>query len=237
MIQHSRWLAHLGDGLYQLALWLNHHFNRLRHRMGLHYWSLSQYLKHKVKNAVSFITDFEEALAGEARRRGADTWSGAELRDVGGILYCNDGDWVESLSALAKPTASCSCWTGPPSRPSIRPGARPIRPAASRARYRCRRCRRRCAARANTRDNPYTSRYATGMLQFTPLGHACSWATGERPVHAATCSQHRAMNDQYQALYQTFRWLVPAVQHRGSVLPPLGIQQSGCAAHRHLLRR
>ena len=107
VIQHSRWLAHLGDGLYQLALWLNHHFNRLRHRMGLHYWSLSQYLKHKVKNAVSFITDFEEALAGEARRRGLDGVvcghiHKAELRDVGGILYCNDGDWVESLSALAE---------------------------------------------------------------------------------------------------------------------------------------
>ena len=101
VIQHSRWLAHLGDGLYQLALWINHHFNRLRHRMGLHYWSLSQYLKHKVKNAVSFITDFEEALAGEARRRGLDGVvcghiHKAELRDVGGILYCNDGDWVES---------------------------------------------------------------------------------------------------------------------------------------------
>ncbi|KAG1182066.1 hypothetical protein G6F35_015709 [Rhizopus arrhizus] len=103
----TRWLAHLGDGLYQLALWINHHFNRLRHRLGLHYWSLSQYLKHKVKNAVSFITDFEEALAGEARRRGLDGVvcghiHKAELRDVGGILYCNDGDWVESLSALAE---------------------------------------------------------------------------------------------------------------------------------------
>ncbi|MDQ1758885.1 UDP-2,3-diacylglucosamine hydrolase [Achromobacter xylosoxidans] len=107
VIQHSRWLAHLGDGLYQLALWINHHFNRLRHRLGLHYWSLSQYLKHKVKNAVSFITDFEEALAGEARRRGLDGVvcghiHKAELRYVAEILYCNDGDWVESLSALAE---------------------------------------------------------------------------------------------------------------------------------------
>ena len=138
-------------------------------------------------------------LRGSAGRRGAPARPDgvvcghihkAELRDVGGILYCNDGDWVESLSALAKPTtASCSCWTGPPSRPSIRPGARPIRPAASRARYRCRRCRRRCAARANTRDNPYTSPLRNGdVAVHAPLGHACSWATGERPVHAATCS-------------------------------------------------
>jgi len=107
VIQHSKWLAHLGDTLYQSALWLNHHFNRLRHRMGLHYWSLSQYLKHKVKNAVAFITDFEEALAGEARRRGLDGVVCGHihkpaLREVGGVLYCNDGDWVEGLSALAE---------------------------------------------------------------------------------------------------------------------------------------
>ena len=107
VIQHGKWLARLGDSLYNLALWLNHHFNRLRHRCGLHYWSLSQYLKHKVKNAVSFITDFEETLAGEARRRRLDGVvcghiHKAELREVGGVLYCNDGDWVESLSALAE---------------------------------------------------------------------------------------------------------------------------------------
>ncbi|GAB1578246.1 UDP-2,3-diacylglucosamine diphosphatase [Bordetella petrii] len=107
VIQHSKWLARLGDTLYQTALWLNNHFNRLRHRLGLHYWSLSQYLKHKVKNAVAFITDFEETLAGEARRRGLDGVvcghiHKPELREVSGILYCNDGDWVESLSALAE---------------------------------------------------------------------------------------------------------------------------------------
>jgi len=107
VIQHSKWLARLGDSLYNLALWLNHHFNRLRHRCGLHYWSLSQYLKHKVKNAVSFITDFEETLAGEARRRHLDGVvcghiHKAELREVAGVLYCNDGDWVESLSALGE---------------------------------------------------------------------------------------------------------------------------------------
>jgi UDP-2,3-diacylglucosamine pyrophosphatase LpxH len=107
VIQHSKWLARLGDGMYTAALWLNQHFNRVRHRMGLHYWSLSQYLKHKVKNAVSFITDFENALVAEARRRGFDGVvcghiHQAEMRLVDGILYCNDGDWVESLTALAE---------------------------------------------------------------------------------------------------------------------------------------
>ena len=107
VIQHTRWLAHLGDAAYEFTLRLNHWFNSIRSRMGLRYWSLSQYLKHKVKNAVSFICDFEETLAAEARRRGVDGVvcghiHKAEIRDIGGILYCNDGDWVESLSALVE---------------------------------------------------------------------------------------------------------------------------------------
>ncbi|MEY3202126.1 MAG: hypothetical protein RIR70_1676 [Pseudomonadota bacterium] len=107
VVRHAKWLAHLGDRLYALVLFLNNHFNRLRHRMGLSYWSLSQYLKHKVKNAVGFITDFEHALTEEARRRGFDGVvcghiHKAEIRMVDGILYCNDGDWVESLTALVE---------------------------------------------------------------------------------------------------------------------------------------
>jgi UDP-2,3-diacylglucosamine pyrophosphatase LpxH len=107
VIQHAKWMAHLGDRLYTFVLALNHWFNRVRHKLGLEYWSLSQYLKHKVKNAVSFITAFEDALVNEARRRGYDGVvcghiHKPEIRDVDGILYCNDGDWVESLSALVE---------------------------------------------------------------------------------------------------------------------------------------
>ena len=72
VIQHAKWLANIGDSLYEFILWLNNHFNRARHRLGMGYWSLSQYLKHKVKNAVSFISDFERVLLREARRRGYD---------------------------------------------------------------------------------------------------------------------------------------------------------------------
>ena len=107
VVQRARWLAFVGDHLYTLALYLNQWFNHIRARFGFPYWSLSQYLKHKVKNAVSYIADFEEALAREARRRHLDGVvcghiHKAEIRDIGGILYCNDGDWVESLTALAE---------------------------------------------------------------------------------------------------------------------------------------
>ncbi|MGZ5062523.1 MAG: UDP-2,3-diacylglucosamine diphosphatase [Usitatibacter sp.] len=107
VVQGAKWLAHAGDWAYMLSLKLNRWFNHVRARMGLPYWSLAQFLKHRVKNAVSYIGDFEDALAHEARRRGFDGVvcghiHKAEIRDIGGILYCNDGDWVESLTALVE---------------------------------------------------------------------------------------------------------------------------------------
>jgi UDP-2,3-diacylglucosamine pyrophosphatase LpxH len=104
---HARWLAYVGDALYDFVLWLNNYFNRLRVKLGLNYWSLSQYLKHRVKNAVNFITGYEHLLLREARRQGFDGVvcghiHKAEIRSVDGLLYCNDGDWVESLTALVE---------------------------------------------------------------------------------------------------------------------------------------
>lgn len=107
VIQCAKWLAYVGDQLYEFTLKLNRWLNQLRGRMGLGYWSLSQYLKHKVKKAVNFVSQFEEAVADEARRRGLDGVicghiHKAELRDIAGIVYANDGDWVESLTALVE---------------------------------------------------------------------------------------------------------------------------------------
>lgn len=107
VIACAKWLAYVGDGLYTLVLRFNQHLNSWRARVGLPYWSLSQYLKLKVKNAVSYITSFETALAAEARRQGLDGVvcghiHKAEIRELDGILYCNDGDWVESLTALVE---------------------------------------------------------------------------------------------------------------------------------------
>jgi len=107
VIQCAKWLAHVGDWLYELTLKLNRYLNSWRARMGLGYWSLSAYLKLKVKKAVNFISDFEVAVAQEAKRRGYDGAvcghiHHAEIRDVHGILYCNDGDWVESRTALVE---------------------------------------------------------------------------------------------------------------------------------------
>ncbi|MCV2349540.1 UDP-2,3-diacylglucosamine diphosphatase [Paucibacter sp. Y2R2-4] len=107
VIQCAKWLAHVGDTAYEFTLKLNSYLNRLRARMGLPYWSLSKYLKLKVKRAVSFISDFEVAVAKEARKRGVHGVvcghiHHAELREIDGVLYANDGDWVESLTALVE---------------------------------------------------------------------------------------------------------------------------------------
>ena len=107
IVRYARWLAILGDGAYNLALRLNTAFNWGRRRLGLPYWSLSAYLKYRVKNAVQYIGNYERAVAGEARRRGVDGVvcghiHHAEIRTIEGILYCNDGDWVESCTALVE---------------------------------------------------------------------------------------------------------------------------------------
>jgi UDP-2,3-diacylglucosamine pyrophosphatase LpxH len=107
VIACAKWLAYVGDNLYTMILKFNQWFNSWRARAGLPYWSLSQYLKGKVKNAVNYITSFEDALAAEAAKRGLDGVicghiHKPEIRDINGITYCNDGDWVESLSALVE---------------------------------------------------------------------------------------------------------------------------------------
>jgi UDP-2,3-diacylglucosamine pyrophosphatase LpxH len=107
VVKHAKWLAALGDNAYTAALYINRYFNLLRRMLGYEYWSLSAYLKLKVKNAVQYIGSFAEALSEEARKRGLDGVvcghiHHAEIRDLGGVLYCNDGDWVESCTALVE---------------------------------------------------------------------------------------------------------------------------------------
>lgn len=107
VVKYARWLAFLGDAAYNMALNANHWFNLVRRRLGYPYWSLSAYLKRKVKNAVEYISNFEAAVAEEARRRQLDGVicghiHHAEIRMIGDVLYCNDGDWVESCTAMVE---------------------------------------------------------------------------------------------------------------------------------------
>lgn len=107
VVQYAPWLAFVGDWAYRTVLMLNTVVNRVRRRLGFGYWSLSAFLKVKVKNALQFIEDFEGAVAAEARRRGVDGVicghiHKAEMREIEGVIYINDGDWVESCTALVE---------------------------------------------------------------------------------------------------------------------------------------
>jgi UDP-2,3-diacylglucosamine pyrophosphatase LpxH len=112
VIAYAKWLAHLGDHAYTAALHLNEIFCAARRALGLPYWSLSTYLKRKVKNAVEYVCRFQEAVVREARARGFDGVvcghiHHAAIEKMDGLLYLNDGDWVESCTALVEDAQGC----------------------------------------------------------------------------------------------------------------------------------
>lgn len=107
VVLYARWLAVLGDHAYTLLMRANLVLNAVRRRLKLPYWSLSAHLKRRVKNAVQYVCSFEEAVAREAQERGFDGIvcghiHCAEIRQIGPITYYNDGDWVESCTALVE---------------------------------------------------------------------------------------------------------------------------------------
>jgi UDP-2,3-diacylglucosamine pyrophosphatase LpxH len=104
---NNKWVAKLGSEAYDMLIVLNHWFNWARRKLGFGYWSLSKHIKHKVKEAVSYIGNFEEAVVHAARQHGADGVvcghiHHAIITDYEEIRYANCGDWVESCTALAE---------------------------------------------------------------------------------------------------------------------------------------
>lgn len=107
VIQTQKWLAILGDWSYETLVVANRYFNKIRQKFGMGYWSLSSYLKQKVKSAVSFITAYEEAVIKDCKKAG---YQGVicghihhpEIRQIEGIDYYNCGDWVESCTAIVE---------------------------------------------------------------------------------------------------------------------------------------
>lgn len=107
VVMAHKWLAFAGDAAYGFLMRLNVAVNAVRRRFDLPYWSLSKHAKHKVKNAVEFISRFEEAVAHEAKAKSvAGVVCGhihtAEVRQYGDVTYYNDGDWVEGCTALVE---------------------------------------------------------------------------------------------------------------------------------------
>jgi UDP-2,3-diacylglucosamine pyrophosphatase LpxH len=137
VVAHAKWLAHVGDWAYRMALRVNIFINWVRRRLHRPYWSLSAWAKHKVKNAVSVIGRFEEALTLEARDTGVDgVICGhihfADMHDRLGIHYINTGDWVESCTAVCEThegqfeLIQWSAQLTPPAKPKRRLGLRRV---------------------------------------------------------------------------------------------------------------
>lgn len=106
-VRNARWLALLGDQAYRACVVVNGWLNFVRRRFGYEYWSLAGYLKEKVKNAVSYVASFETAVLEEAKRRDVHGVvcghiHRAVVREIDGVLYANDGDWVDSCTALVE---------------------------------------------------------------------------------------------------------------------------------------
>src|SRR5262245_50910712 len=125
VVKCSPWLARLGASAYDFLLRMNRYVNALRRLFGYPYWSLASYLKHKVKNAVQYISSFERAVAHAARKRGVDGVvcghiHRAEMSEIDGVTYCNDGDWVESCTALVEDlNGRLTIWSWPEMRERV----------------------------------------------------------------------------------------------------------------------
>lgn len=106
-IRNARWLALLGDHAYRMCRRANGVINAVRRLFGRGHWSLADVLRRRVKHALSYVETFERSVAAEAGRRGFDGVvcghvHHAGIREIEGVLYCNDGDWVDSCTALVE---------------------------------------------------------------------------------------------------------------------------------------
>jgi UDP-2,3-diacylglucosamine pyrophosphatase LpxH len=107
LMHDKKWLMHIGDTLYDIMIWVNIHFNKVRKLLGRDYWSLSKYLKQNTKQALNFVTRYEQHLAEYCKQHDYDGIicghiHTAEMREIDGVMYMNDGDWVESSTALVE---------------------------------------------------------------------------------------------------------------------------------------
>ncbi len=108
IVVHNKSLAYIGGEAYEALLVVNRWFNNIRKLFGFKYWSLSSYLKNKVKNIVQVIDNYQQILTQEAHKHQVDGIICGHIHHAdispmaAGKLYCNTGDWVESCTALVE---------------------------------------------------------------------------------------------------------------------------------------
>lgn len=106
-VRLSKWESLIGETAYDFLLFMNRWFNYFRRRSGHGYWSLASYIKERIPNARKVITVFEQCAVNEAQRLGYDGVICGHihqpaLKQIDGLLYCNDGDWIENCTLLGE---------------------------------------------------------------------------------------------------------------------------------------
>ncbi len=104
-VRCNRLIGFVGDVAYDALLYINRYLNIFRRKLGFPYWSLASFVKSRVKNAMNAVEKFEAAVSHEAHRAKVDGLvcghiHHAQMREIGDILYCNDGDWVENCTTM-----------------------------------------------------------------------------------------------------------------------------------------
>ena len=130
VVKHARWLAMLGDERIRPPALAQSLFQHGAAPLGYQYWSLSAYLKHRVKNAMQYIGSLRRRRGHEANRRGVDGVvcghiHHAEIREMNGVLYCNDGDWVEAAPPSSSISSVIAIWSGGVDTALFRPDCPP----------------------------------------------------------------------------------------------------------------
>ncbi len=106
-LNHNRLVSLIGDVTNNMALYLNRHLHFAHTKLGLPYFSYSAFIKRKVKNIINHSATIQNAVMAEAKRAGVDGivcghQHQAQIRNINGTLYCNDGDWVESCTTMVE---------------------------------------------------------------------------------------------------------------------------------------
>lgn len=107
LMYKGKWLMHVGDVLYNFMIYANIYLNKVRELFGMEYWSLSKYLKGRTKEALNYITGYEDKLIEYCEKKG---YSGVICghihtpadRKVRDIHYLNCGDWIDSMTAIVE---------------------------------------------------------------------------------------------------------------------------------------
>jgi UDP-2,3-diacylglucosamine pyrophosphatase LpxH len=105
-----KWLAHLGSIGYELAIYIDRIMKRFGYKR-----SLSKWAKDKVKNAVKFITDFENQLVFQADKRNCKGVICGHIHKpedkyIYDIHYLNCGDWIENNSYIIYDEGKFKLW-------------------------------------------------------------------------------------------------------------------------------